>query len=266
MKIQGQTPIGRALLALIVVSLAACAPARHESHDSTVAEQENLEVLEDGPEGVEGDEAPSEENILAHEEEIRREFPDAEPQYDDETKAEILSDFGHLDPKGLVPRRLLEQAVLYFQANKSKFDNQNYIVVIDYGKRSTDDRFFVVNMKTGSVDAHHTSHGSGSDKNKDGWAEKFSNTKGSKASSIGYARTAETYSGKHGRSLRIDGLSDSNSNLRRRAVVVHSAKYVKERSSIQGRSEGCPALALDVKDDVVSKIKGGALLFMADSR
>ena len=39
---------------------------------------------------------------------------------------------------------------------------------------------------------------------------------------LGVYRTAETYQGKHGYSLRLDGLSPGkNSNARKRAIVVH---------------------------------------------
>lgn len=66
-------------------------------------------------------------------------------------------------------------------------------------------------------------------------------------SSLGVYRTAETYQGKHGYSLRLDGLSPGqNSNARKRAIVVHGADYASPRHLRKydklGRSWGCPAL------------------------
>ncbi|MCP5916770.1 murein L,D-transpeptidase catalytic domain family protein, partial [Klebsiella pneumoniae] len=76
-------------------------------------------------------------------------------------------------------------------------------------------RFFIVDMNSGSVWPLHVAHGKGSDSNHDGYAEKFSNTSGSNASSLGYYITAETYNGSNGYSLRLDGMSSTNSNARR---------------------------------------------------
>jgi hypothetical protein len=160
-----------------------------------------------------------------------------------------------------VPTDLLKKAVLYFDANQSKFPNKNYISVIDFKKSSKLKRFFIIDLKTGKVLAVHTAHGKGSDANHDGLAEKFSNVSGSNASSLGVYKTAETYNGSHGRSLRLDGLSSTNSNARARAIVIHGASYVSESNVIQGRSWGCPALAESLKDKVIDMVKGGSMIY-----
>ena len=183
------------------------------------------------------------------------------PDVAESVKDQTLKKYAHLDPKRLVDDGLLEKAVLYFDANLTKTKNQNYLSVIDFSKKSTKSRFFIINMKTGEVLAIHTSHGKGSDANHDGYAESFSNASGSNQSSLGFYRTAETYSGKHGLSLRLDGLSSTNSRARSRAIVLHGAGYVKESSVIQGRSWGCPAVAMDLRDSVIAKIKGGSLIY-----
>ena len=172
-----------------------------------------------------------------------------------------LAKYAHLDPLRLVPTDLLSKAVLYFDANPSLFTNKKYISVIDFSKSSRLKRFFIIDMKSGSVWAIHTAHGKGSDANHDGLAEKFSNMSGSNASSLGFYKAAETYSGKYGKSLRLDGLSSTNSNARARAVVVHGANYVSETNVIQGRSWGCPAVAMGHKDKVIDMIKGGSLIY-----
>ena len=133
--------------------------------------------------------------------------------------------------------------------------------MVDFSKHSGKKRFFLIDMRTGSVQSHVVAHGSGSDADNNGTAEKFSNLSGSNASSLGYYLTAEIYSGKHGRSMRLDGLSDTNYRARDRAVVVHTASYVKEGNSKQGRSWGCLVLDEDVKDAIVDKIKGGSVIY-----
>jgi len=176
-------------------------------------------------------------------------------------KSQILANYSHLDPNHLVPTDLLEKAVTYFEANKSKFANQNYISVIDFSRKSTKSRFFVINLASGAVWAVHTAHGKGSDSNNDGVAESFGNVSGSGKSSVGFYRTAETYQGKNGYSLRLDGLSSTNSNARSRAVVVHGANYVSEAEKIQGRSLGCPAVTHDFRDKLINQIKDGSMIY-----
>ncbi len=53
------------------------------------------------------------------------------------------------------------------------------------------------------------------------FATSFSNRVNSHQSSLGFYKTAETYQGKHGLSLRLDGLEFSNNNARERAIVIY---------------------------------------------
>lgn len=83
----------------------------------------------------------------------------------------------------------------------------------------------------------------------------------SRQSSLGVYRTAETYQGKHGYSLRLDGLSPGkNSNARKRAIVVHGADYASPRHLQKydklGRSWGCPALPREQSRAIIDIIKG----------
>jgi hypothetical protein len=210
---------------------------------------------------VEADEAPSAENIAQSEHSIRELFPAAEPQYDERTATDVLRAYAHLDPGGVVPAGLLRKAILYFNTHKAKFPNQRYISVIDYAKHSSNARFFVINMKDGSVWALRVVHGKGSDPDHNGYADVFGNDYESHMSSLGYIRTAETYNGKHGRSLRLDGLSATNSNMRGRAVVVHGSHLVWDQRKIQGRSKGCPAVPMAQKDRLIDMIRGGSLVY-----
>ena len=173
----------------------------------------------------------------------------------------IFNKYSHIDPHGMVPDNLLAAALSQFDKNKSNFPNQNYITVVDFSKRSNKVRFFVIDMNSGSVLALRTAHGSGGDRDHDGYVEEVSNISGSHMSSKGFYRVSEIYYGKYGRSIRLDGLPSTNSRARPRAIVLHGSDYVQERNVIQGRSWGCFVLAWSVKDSVVTKIAGGSLLF-----
>ncbi|NCN28442.1 murein L,D-transpeptidase catalytic domain family protein [bacterium] len=178
----------------------------------------------------------------------------------EESDEDDLSEFDFVDPTGAVPSRAREHALRYFKANQDRFSNKQYITIIDFNKHSGNKRFFVMNMQFGNVSTYYTSHGSGSDPSDTGYAKKFSNTTNSHMSSVGFYRTAETYHGNNGYSLRLDGLSSTNSKARSRAIVVHGASYVNSSRSKMGRSWGCPALDFNYSRDVIGKIKGGSLI------
>lgn len=167
----------------------------------------------------------------------------------------------HLDPRNVVPQTLLDQALHYFELHESKFRNKNYITVIDYSQHSSKNRLYLVNLKTGDVEQHLAAHGSGSERSNSGWAPGFSNSNGSHLTSVGFFMTAETYSGSHGYSLRLDGLSTTNSNARARAIVIHPADYVKPGMNPIGRSWGCPALYPKVSKSIIDRIKGGSMIY-----
>ena len=97
-------------------------------------------------------------------------------------------------------------------------------------------------------------------------AGKFSNQMNSEESSLGFYVTENTYTGKHGLSLRINGLEEGfNSNAEARGVVVHGAPYVnagRVNSGYMGRSQGCPALPVNEYAKVINIIKDGSVLFV----
>jgi hypothetical protein len=136
--------------------------------------------------------------------------------------------------------------------------------IIDYGMNSKHRRLWIVDMETGQLLYNeYVSHGVNS-----GVASvsKMSNESGSKTSNIGLLKTAETYYGKHGLSLKLDGLEPGfNDNARDRYIVMHAANYAThafvQSQGRLGRSYGCPALAPTVSKEIIEKIKGGSLLF-----
>ena len=139
------------------------------------------------------------------------------------------------------------------------------LTVIDFSRPSTERRLWVYDLRTRAlVFDELVSHGRGSGV---AMATAFSNVPESNRSSLGLYRTAETYIGKHGYSLRIDGLEPGiNDQAFDRAIVMHGADYVSLDFAAQqgrlGRSLGCPALPIGVAPQVIDAIQGGTPLFI----
>ncbi len=188
-------------------------------------------------------------------------------------RAQIVHQYPQLDPTGMVPRGMLEDAILYFDVNKALIPKQDYFVVIDLSQYSGHDRYWLVDLTSGAVEKHMVAHGAGSDPDNDGYATIFSNTPGSNQSSLGFFLTGEIYDGTHPHSMRIDGLSPDGSpngmadtNVRARAIVVHEATYVSDsNTSQQGRSDGCFALDPAIELNMVDRIHDGTLMYSAIS-
>lgn len=171
----------------------------------------------------------------------------------------LAQKYAYLDPDGLVPAALLAQALAYYDSHRGKVKNPYYLSVVDFGKYAGEKRFFIIDMRTGGVKALLVSHGLGSDPGNTGYAEAFSNTPESKQSSLGFYRTGGVYYGKFGLSMRLYGLSASNSNAAARHIVVHGYALVTE--AYAGPSWGCLAVSLSAIEDVVSKLKGGSIIY-----
>ena len=135
----------------------------------------------------------------------------------------------------------------------------------DFSKRSDAPRFHVFDRIAETLSSHLCAHGEKSEARAgSGMASRFSNVPESHESCLGIFRCAETYIGRHGRSLRIDGLEPTNSNARARLIVIHSAPYVSEAAAhANGRvgcSDGCFALSEDDAQGVIEFLQGGSLL------
>lgn len=138
------------------------------------------------------------------------------------------------------------------------------LAVIDFSLPSSERRLWLFDLQDAGLLLNDlVAHGQGSG---DNLARQFSNIEGSHQSSIGLFRTAESYYGQHGYSLRMDGLEPGiNDQARRRAIVIHGADYVDESWVEQygriGRSHGCPAVNPEISDFVVDSLKDGQFLF-----
>ena len=138
------------------------------------------------------------------------------------------------------------------------------LVLIDYSRPSTQRRLWVLDLPSRRL-LHEelVAHGRGSGEN---LSSIFSNVPGSHQSSLGLFRTAETYAGGHGYSLRLDGLEPGvNNRARERDIVMHAADYVSDGTAASlgrlGRSWGCPALRPEITHQLIDDIKGGNYLF-----
>lgn len=164
---------------------------------------------------------------------------------------------------------VLEKALLAVEvAQNNKKINSEILTVIDFELASTKKRLWVINLETGKLLFHEqVTHGKNTDTNHDGKVDKngFSNEDGSKKSSLGVFKTAETYHSTkfNGTALKMDGLEKGfNDNARRRAIVMHPAKYADvSEGTKMGRSWGCPAVDPDVSEELIGAIKGGSMIF-----
>ena len=138
------------------------------------------------------------------------------------------------------------------------------LAVIDFSLPSSERRMWIFDLERREVLlTDYVAHGN---KSGDNHASAFSNVIGSHQSSLGLFRAAESYQGKHGYSLRMDGLEPGvNDRARERAIVIHGADYVDptwiSKQGRIGRSQGCPAVRPEIARMVVDTLKGGQFVF-----
>lgn len=148
--------------------------------------------------------------------------------------------------------------------SQNKLEN-SILTIIDFSLSSNQKRLWVIDMDSNEVLFHTlVAHGMNSGQE---FATNFSNKSESHQSSLGFYLTAEIYTGKHGSSLKLDGIEKGiNDNARERAIVIHGADYVSEtfarNNGRLGRSQGCPALPNNLTSKIISKIKNKSVLFI----
>lgn len=157
------------------------------------------------------------------------------------------------------PQDLFDKAYKYYRENQAIIKNKKYIAVVDFSKHSSKKRFYIIDIKTGKIESFLVSHGKGSDPQNTGYAKYFSNEPGSLKTSLGFYLTLNDYYGKHGYSLRLKGLSSTNSAALKRAIVIHGASYVTP--GYVGRSWGCFAFQESKVNYIIEKLKDGALIY-----
>jgi hypothetical protein len=182
---------------------------------------------------------------------------------DASTERELLERLSGEAPA--LQREVLQKAVAAMQcAVNSGMESAERLAVIDFSLPSSEPRLWIFDLaKQTLLLEDFVAHGQ---KSGDNYATHFSNIVGSHQSSIGLFRTQESYYGRHGYSLRMDGLEPGvNDRARDRAIVIHAADYVDpawiERQGRIGRSQGCPAVRPEIAEVVVDSLKGGQFMF-----
>lgn len=175
----------------------------------------------------------------------------------------VLTLYNEMNLENKVNKEAFQLAVKGYRKIKGR--KKEILTLIDFTKPSTEERLFVFDMQQkellfSSIVAHGRNSGSN-------YATSFSNQSGSYKSSLGFYLTDNTYQGKNGYSLILNGLEKGvNDNARQRAIVIHGADYanpsVIRGGGRLGRSLGCPALPRKVNKPIIDAIKGGSVLYI----
>ncbi|WP_210498331.1 murein L,D-transpeptidase catalytic domain family protein [Vibrio crassostreae] len=151
----------------------------------------------------------------------------------------------------------------YKIAMTSSFSNHT-LAVVDFTRHSSTKRLNLFDLdQKKHLMSTYVSHGMMSGT---GYATSFSNELGSNMSSLGHYVGNETYSGKNGYSLRVDGMTiGANDNARRRYITFHKSSYanpeVIEVNKMLGRSNGCFAVPEDDYQFVINQLKEGGIIY-----
>lgn len=180
-----------------------------------------------------------------------------------------LYNAAHLSEAGL-NFAVFEKAVTGFYNLKKagQVSGKSILSIADFDQSSKKKRLYIIDLaKREMLLNTWVAHGQNSGFDE---AVKFSNKNDSFTSSLGFYITGEVYRGIHGRSLKLDGMDQGfNDNARSRSIVVHGAAYVSEGTinalGRLGRSQGCPAVAPQVADQVINTIGDKTVLFINKS-
>jgi hypothetical protein len=172
----------------------------------------------------------------------------------------------HLEEEGL-SKNVFEMALKGMEklVEAGITQKENIIAIADFQQPSTNKRLYIIDLENYQLKFRTwVAHGNKSGKV---MAERFSNRVSSNQSSPGFYVTKNTYQGKHGYSLRLEGVERGiNDNASRRAIVMHGADYVNPniipKLGYIGRSQGCPAIPMKLHRPVIDQLKEGACLFI----
>ena len=135
---------------------------------------------------------------------------------------------GPFPPVAGINPQLLERAKAALARHGATIRYRDTIGVVDFSLPSATPRFHLVDLLSGKVDSFRVAHGKGSDPEHSGFLDHFSNQPGSEATSNGTYTTADTYHGKYGLSMQVDGRDWTNNNANSRAIVIHNAWYAED--------------------------------------
>ncbi len=176
----------------------------------------------------------------------------------------------HLKEAGLSEPTFEKALTGFYNLKKAgQLSTKSILTIADFDQLSTQKRLYIIDLDKNEILLNTwVAHGqrSGHDE-----AINFSNLNNSYTSSLGFYVTGEVYKGMHGKSLKLDGMDDGfNNNARMRSIVVHGAAYVSPGTintlGRLGRSQGCPAVAPEVADEVINTIEDKTVLFINKSK
>ena len=142
---------------------------------------------------------------------------------------------------------------------------KDVLTLIDFSLSSNTKRLWVIDLVSNKILYHSlVAHGRNTGEE---FATSFSNHAYYFKSSLGFYLTGEIYQGKHGNSLKLDGLEKGlNDNARERGIVMHAANYVSsffiKNNNRLGRSQGCPAIPVEFSNQIINVIKNKSCLFI----
>ncbi len=148
---------------------------------------------------------------------------------------------------------------------QKKISRHQYLTICDFSQSSLKKRMYIIDMENNElVKNTYVAHGQNSGL---AYATRFSNKPESLQSSLGFFVTGNTYTGKHGLSLRLSGVEPGiNDKAMERAIVIHGADYVNAGRAAgggyMGRSWGCPAVPMNEVNTIITTIKNGTCLFI----
>ncbi|MCD0469670.1 murein L,D-transpeptidase catalytic domain-containing protein [Flavobacterium sp. JAS] len=120
--------------------------------------------------------------------------------------------------------------------------NTKIAFFVDMRIPSGKNRFFVYDLVNNKIiDQGLVAHGSGSETGIKG-SLRFSNTPNSNCTALGRYSIEKCYKGCFGKSYKLNGLDETNSNALKRAIVLHyySAVPYEEQDYYISNSHGCP--------------------------
>ncbi|HJV18935.1 MAG TPA: murein L,D-transpeptidase catalytic domain family protein [Sediminibacterium sp.] len=185
----------------------------------------------------------------------------------------------NLTPKGIAPIAVtlseklnINSQAVAFAVNgynklkeQGRLTNQRYLTIADFSKPSSEERLYIIDMEQQEMVLQtFVAHGRNSGTL---FAKYFSNRNSSNQSSLGFYITGMPYSGKHGKSLILQGIEPGiNDQAKDRAIVLHGADYVSNNAISQmgylGRSLGCPAVPNNLVKNIIQTIQGESCLFI----
>lgn len=139
------------------------------------------------------------------------------------------------------------------------------LTICDFSQSSLKKRMYIIDVESRRLLKNTwVAHGQNSGLE---YATRFSNKPESLQSSLGFYVTSGTYMGKHGLSLRMEGMEPGfNDQAMNRAIVLHGAAYVNAARAVSGtymgRSWGCPAVPDKEAKQIIETIKNGTCLFI----